>query len=77
MPLYRDNRFIGLGNGEPLGRLAYDTAAVSLERYYRRSSSAAFAVCYYDGFAAFHNRHARVGRAEVDTYYFSHNLLAP
>lgn len=25
MPLYRNNRFIGLGNGEPLGRLAYDT----------------------------------------------------
>ena len=72
-PLYGRNGVFGVGNRLSLGDVTDQSFAVLGKRHDGRSCTRAFGVGDDDGFAAFHNRHARVGCSEVYSYDFSHN----
>ena len=76
VPLNGDDRPVGIGNRLTLCRLTDDAGTVLLERYHGRGRPRTLRVCDDDGLAAFHHRHARIGRAQVDTDNFTcHNAF--
>ena len=73
-PLNAGNGILRVRNGLALGGVAYFTLAVAIveERDNRRRSTPAFGVRDYNRLVAFHDGHARVGGAEVDSNDFAH-----
>src|SRR5690606_22507376 len=67
---------LGVGDGLALGGSAHQNFAVFLVRNDRRRGARTFAVFDHAGVVAFHDGHAAVGRAQVNTNDFSH-LNAP
>ncbi len=62
-----ENGVGGIGDRLAFGRLADESLAVLRERDDRRRRARAFAVFQNDRVAAFHDSHAGVGRAQIDT----------
>jgi hypothetical protein len=76
--LHREDGVVAIGHGLALGRLADQTLAVLGEGDDRRRGARAFRIFDDLGLAAFHHGDAAVGRAQIDTDYFSHGpSLAP
>ena len=73
-PLGRENGVRGVGNRLALGRLTNQPLAVLAECNDGGGSPHAFGIGNYLGFTRFHNRHARIARAEIYTNYFTHAL---
>ena len=70
--LDREQGVVRIGDGLALGGLADQHFVVLGERDDRRRGAVAFAVLDHARLAAFHDRDARVGRAEVDADDFAH-----
>ena len=73
-PLDREDRVLGIGDGLPLGDLAYEPLAGLAECHNRGGDAAAFRVLDDGGLIAFHHRDHGVGGAEVDADNFAHAL---
>jgi hypothetical protein len=67
-PLDGVDGVLGIGDGLALGDLADEAFAVLGECHHRRRRAATLGVGDDDGCVAFHDRHDRVGRAQIDTY---------
>ena len=75
--LDREHRVLRIGHRLALGRLADQHFVVLRERDDRRRGAIAFAVLDHARLAAFHDRDARVRRAEVDADDFAHGPITP
>ncbi len=77
----REDRVLRIGDGLTLGRRADKALAVTRECDHRRRGPVAFRVGDDGRFAAFHDSHARIGRAQVNADDFTHccttSLLLP
>ena len=70
--LHRVEGVLGVGDGLALGRGAHQDFAVLGVGDDRRGGAIAFRIFDDAGLAAVHDRHARVGGAEVDTNDLAH-----
>ncbi len=75
--LDREDGVLRVGHGLPLGDSAHETLAALGECHHRRGRARAFGVLDDGGVAALEDRHARVGRAQVDAYCSAHWLGPP
>ena len=62
----------GVGNGLPSGHLTHQPLIVLREGHHGRCGPAPLGVRDDDGFAAFHDRHHRIGGSQVDSDHFAH-----
>ncbi len=72
-PLDRKEREFRIGDGLPLGGLAGQSLAVGGEGDDGWRGARAFRILDDFGGRTLHDRHARIGRAEVDAYDFTHD----
>ena len=70
--LDRRDRVLRVGDGLALGGLAHQHLAVLGEGNDRRRRPVTFAVLDNLRLAAFHDRDAGIGRAQIDAYHLSH-----
>ena len=73
--LDREDRAFGVGDRLALGRVAHLALAALGERHHRRRGAVTLRVGNHHGFVAFHDGHAGVRRAQVDTDDLCHNAI--
>lgn len=73
-PFDRKNGPFRIGNRLSFGRIPHLAFAVFGESHDRRCGAVPLAVRNHNGFVAFHDRDAGVGRPQVDTDNFSHSI---
>jgi len=72
-PLDGVDGILGVGDGLPLGGLTHEPLPLVGEGHHRRRRPAAFLVRDDGGVTAFHDGHAGVRRAQIDSDHFSHD----
>jgi hypothetical protein len=71
-----ENGVFRVGDGLAFGGLADEALAVFGESDHRGGGAGTFRVFQHDGLAAFHDGHAGVGGAEVDSENFGHKVVS-
>ena len=62
----------GVGDGLSFGNLPHQPLPLVGDRYDRRCGPAALLIVDNLGLAALHNGNTRIGRTQIDAYYFAH-----
>ena len=74
-PLDRENSAFGIRDRLPLGDLSHQPLTAFGDSHYGRGGPAPLGVRDHDRLAALHDRNARIGSSQIDSYYFCHDNL--